>query len=177
MYGDSGSRSPLSSPAVEKHGGRRYGESGLRLPLFDGHDWPGFIAQFETCARHYKWSDEIKAVRLFTSIVGEARRSLGTTMTAKWSYSTLKQHLENRYGKNKRFEQIQEELFALSRKSSSNLQEYYDQISRLANTADITESERQKLVYNNVCIRLAIEQAYASLGSQTRKEWDNRIGS
>ena len=72
MSGDGSPRSHGSPPAVDKHSGRRYGECGLRLPLFDGHDWPDFLSQFERCAKHYRWSDSVKAVRLAASIVGKA---------------------------------------------------------------------------------------------------------
>ena len=145
--GDSSPRSPDSPPAVEKHSGRRYGESGLRLPLFDGHDWSGFISQFEMCAKRYHWSDSVKVMRLIASIVGKARQSLSSTMMTHWSYFALKKHFETRYGKSQRSVPIQDQLSEITRKTDQNLQQYYDSINRVVNSADMSYEKRDKLVY------------------------------
>lgn len=147
MSDDSDPRCHKTRPAVEKHSGRKYRESGLRLPLFDGYDWPGFILQFETCARHYRWSDRIKAIRLYTSIVGDATQTLGYAMGAHWSYHTLKKHLDVRYGRNKRSSQVQDVLLAIQRRPGQTLRSYFDIIRKTANVADITDEERDALVY------------------------------
>ena len=53
-HDDRGQRSSSASPAVPKDARRRNGESALRLPLFDGNDWPGFMKQFKACVKYYK---------------------------------------------------------------------------------------------------------------------------
>ena len=144
---DRGPRSGSTSPAAQTNARRKYGEGKLRLPLFDGHDWPGFIKQFEACVRYYKWSDHEKAMRLAMSMVGEARLALMSTRTPHWSYATLRKHLEARFGKCTRYAQTQTELFAVKREPDQSLQEFYDAICSIADTANVTAAESEKLVY------------------------------
>ena len=122
-------------------------ESGLRMPLFDGGDWAGFISQFEACSAYYGWKDKTKAIRLYTSIVGNARKSLGTARAGTWSFARLKRHMEVRYGKNKVFATIQEELFSRQRQPNQTLYAFHDEIVAAANTANISDDQRTQLVY------------------------------
>ena len=87
-------------------------------------------------------------MRLAASIVGAARRSLSPTQIAHWSYNTLKQHLETRYGKNASAVQNYDRLSDIVRRPDQNLQQYYDSISRTVETANMPYAERDKLVYS-----------------------------
>lgn len=118
------------------------------LPLFDGHDWPGFMYKFRACARRYRWGDRVKARRLHTSIVGEAREALGLATGATWSYYQLKRHLENRYGhRNAAFTKLQQNLFARRRKPHQSFVEFYEELLAAANTSTIDGPLRDNLVY------------------------------
>ena len=125
----------------------QFRESGLRMPLFDGVDWAGFMSQFEACNEYYRWNEKTKAVRLYTSIIGAARKSLGSARAGSWSYDRLKRHMEVRYGKNKPFAQIQRELFALKRGADQSLYAFHDEIIAAADTANIPDEQREQLVY------------------------------
>ena len=131
----------------DKYEHSRPRESGLRMPLFDGVDWAGFISQFEACSAYYGWKEKTKAIRLYTSIVGDARKSLGTARAANWPFDRLKRHMEVRFGKNKVFATIQEELFARQRRANQSLYAFHDEIVAAANTANITDEQRTQLVY------------------------------
>ena len=142
-------RSPRSKcvPADQTPTRRKSRECDLRLPLFHGEDWPGFIAQFEACAKYYRWTDRTKAIRLHTSLVGEARTCLAAAQALHWSYYTLRRHLEMRYGHPQKSAQIQEKLFAMERQPDQSLHEYYDAICSAAKSAALTERERERLAY------------------------------
>ena len=122
-------------------------ESGLRMPLFDGVDWAGFISQFEACSAYYCWNEKTKAIRLYISIVSDARILLGTARAANWPFDRLKRHMEVRFGKNKVFATIQEEMFARQRRANKSLYaSFHDEIVVAANTANITDEQRTQLV-------------------------------
>ena len=129
------------------NGQYRQRETGLRMPLFDGGDWAGFMSQFEACTEYYKWNEKTKAIRLYTSITGDARKSLGSARAGSWPYARLKRHLEVRYGKIKPFAQIQEELFARKRGSNQSLYAFHDEIIAAADTANIPDEQREQLIY------------------------------
>ena len=131
----------------DPQGHYRQRESGLRMPLFDGGDWAGFISQFEACSEYYGWTEKTKSIRLYTSIIGEARKSLGSAQAGAWSFARLKKHMEVRFGKNKVFAQIQAELFARQRRPDQSLYAYHDEIIAAANTANIPDDQRTQLVY------------------------------
>ena len=113
-------------------------ESGLRMPLFDGGDWAGFMSQFEACINYYGWTEKTKAIRLYTSIVGEARKTLGAVGASNWSFAQLKRHMEVRYGKSKVFAQIQAELLQFARKPEQTLHMYHDELVAASRTANIS---------------------------------------
>ena len=122
--------------------------SSMPVPLFDGHDWPGFMSKFRACARHYGWTDRVKARRLHTSIIGEAREALGLATGATWSYYQLKKHMDNRYGyRNAIFSKLQSELFARRRKPGQSLSDFYEELLTAANKARIDNPMRDNLVY------------------------------
>lgn len=122
-------------------------EGGLRMPLFTGDDWAGFISQFEACIQYYGWTEKTKVIRLHTSISGDARKALGAASTGNWTFDQLKRHMERRYGKSKVYAQIQSELLAKSRKPGQSLHSYHDEIIAASYTANIPENKRQELVY------------------------------
>ena len=122
-------------------------ESGLRMPLFDGGDWAGFMSQFEACINYYGWTEKTKAIRLYTSIVGEARKTLGAVGASNWSFAQLKRHMEVRYGKSKVFAQIQAELLQFARKPEQTLHMYHDELVAASRTANISERQREELVH------------------------------
>ena len=122
-------------------------ESGLRMPLFDGGDWAGFMSQFEACINYYGWTEKTKTIRLYTSIVGAARKTLGAVNTSTWTYAQLKKHMEVRYGKSKVYAQIQSELLSRTRKPGQALHEYYDELVATSYTANIPEVKRVELIH------------------------------
>ena len=122
-------------------------EGGLRLPLFNGKDWAGFMSQFEACVDYYGWTDKTKTIRLYTSIVGDARKTLGSVSANNWTYGQLKKHMEVRYGKSKVYAQIQTELLTHVRKPGQGLHDYHDEIVAVSQTANITETQRKELVH------------------------------
>ena len=128
-------------------GEQRQRESGLRMPLFNGGDWAGFISQFEACSEYYGWSEKTKAIRLYTSIIDDARKSLGSVQAGAWTFARLKKHMEVRYGKNKVFADIQQQLFAIQRRPEQSLYAFHDEIVAAANTANIPDDRRDQLVY------------------------------
>ena len=118
------------------------------VPLFDGRDWPGFMSKFRECARHYKWSDHVKARRLHTSIVGDARKAIGLATGANWSYYQLKRHLEQRYGNyNAAFTRLQQKLFVRRRRPGQSLVDFYEELVATASAANLSSSLRERLVY------------------------------
>ena len=122
-------------------------EGGLRMPLFDGGDWAGFMSQFEACINYYGWTEKTKTIRLYTSIVGDARKTLGAVGASNWSYAQLKRHMEVRYGKSKVFAQIQAELLQFQRKPGQSLHVYHDELVAASRTANIPEHQRSDLVH------------------------------
>ena len=52
-----------------------------------------------------------------------------TAPSMLWSYNQLKQHLEQQFGQNSAFEQIQNDLFKIKRKPGQRLHEFYDEIA------------------------------------------------
>ena len=122
-------------------------EGGLRMPLFNGKDWAGFMSQFEACIDYYGWTEKTKTIRLYTSIVGDARKTLGTVSANNWTYNQLKKHMEVRYGKSKVYAQIQTELLTHTRKPGQGLHDYHDEIVAVSQTANITETQRRELVH------------------------------
>ena len=130
-----------------KRGHYEHRESSLRMPLFDGGDWAGFISQFEACDAYYGWDEKTRAIRLYTSIIGDARKSLGSVPAGAWSFARLKKHMEVRFGKNKVFAQIQAELFSRQRRPDQTLYAFYDEIIAAANTANIPDDQRTQLIY------------------------------
>ena len=122
-------------------------EGGLRMPLFDGGDWAGFMSQFEACVNYYGWTEKTKAIRLYTSIIGEARKTLGAVGASNWSFAQLKRHMEVRYGKSKVFAQIQAELLQRMRKPEQSLHTYHDELVAASHTANIPEHQRADLVH------------------------------
>ena len=122
-------------------------ESGLRMPLFDGGDWAGFMSQFEACINYYGWTEKTKTIRLYTSIVGEARKTLGAVNANTWTYTQLKKHMEVRYGRSKVYAQIQSELLSLLRKPGQTLHAYYDELVAASYTANIPEGKRVELIH------------------------------
>lgn len=117
------------------------------MPTFDGQDWAGFISQFEACVEYYRWTTKTKTIRLYTSIVGDARKSLGTVQARSWEFEKLKRHLEVRYGRSYVFAQIQAELFAKTMKTHQNIHAYLDELMAIANTGNIPAARQQELVY------------------------------
>ena len=73
------------------------------------------MSQFEACIDYYGWTEKTKTIRLYTSIVGDARKTLGTVSANNWTYNQLKKHMEVRYGKSKVYAQIQTELLTHTR--------------------------------------------------------------
>ena len=145
---------PLSLPDDDDVGGEAsprekfYSrERGLRMPLFDGKDWAGFMSQFEACINYYGWTEKTKTIRLYTSIVGEARQTLGAVGASNWSFSQLKRHMEVRYGKSKVYAQIQAELLQHVRKPEQTLHMYHDELVAASRTANISEQQRAELVH------------------------------
>ena len=122
-------------------------EGGLRMPLFDGGDWAGFMSQFEACINYYGWTEKTKTIRLYTSIVGDARKTLGAVGASNWSFAQLKRHMEVRYGKSKVFAQIQAELLQRTRKPEQSLHAYHDELVAASRTANIPEHQRADLVH------------------------------
>ena len=122
-------------------------ESGLRMPLFDGGDWAGFMSQFEACINYYGWTEKTKTIRLYTSIVGKARKTLGAVNANTWSYAQLKKHMEVRYGRSKVYAQIQSELLSRTRKAGQTLHEYHDELVAASYTANISEAKRVELIH------------------------------
>ena len=122
-------------------------EGGLRMPLFDGGDWAGFMSQFEACINYYGWTEKTKTIRLYTSIVGEARKTLGAVGASNWSFAQLKRHMEVRYGKSKVYAQIQAELLQRARKPEQTLHTYHDELVAASRTANIPEHQRADLVH------------------------------
>ena len=122
-------------------------ERGLRMPLFDGEDWAGFMSQFEACINYYGWTEKTKAIRLYTSITGDARKTLGAVGASNWSYAQLKRHMEVRYGKSKVYAQIQAELLQRVRQPGQTLHTYHDELVAASRTANIPEHQREDLVH------------------------------
>ena len=61
----------------------------MRVPTFDGKNWAAFKSVFESVAKHYRWSDAVKALQLKCCIQGEARAALGVVESIDWSYDQL----------------------------------------------------------------------------------------
>ena len=105
------------------------------------------MSQFEACVDYYGWTDKTKTIRLYTSIVGDARKTLGSVSANNWTYGQLKKHMEVRYGKSKVYAQIQTELLTHVRKPGQGLHDYHDEIVAVSQTANITETQRKELVH------------------------------
>ena len=120
----------------------------VRMPVFKGQRWAGFKQQFERLARHFKWSDEDKAVRLLTAIEDEGADALGVVDTSTWSYDELVLHLEKRYGKHKTCAQVLNEVSSIHRKAGQSLTDFHDQVVRIARTATLTPAQFQHVTYH-----------------------------
>ena len=119
------------------------------MPLFDGGDWAGFMSQFEACINYYGWTEKTKTIRLYTSIVGAARKTLGDVNVSTWTYAQLTKHMEVRYGRSKVYAQIQSELLSRLRKTGQTLHSYYDEL-----VAASSEDKRGELIHTAFVFRL-----------------------
>ena len=89
-------QSPRNEPgSPNRHRDPPVIDKGLRLPQFNGTDWPSFIEEFKACVRYFQWPEQVKAIWLRTSLVGPARKALVTAPSMLWSYDQLKQHTES----------------------------------------------------------------------------------
>ena len=120
----------------------------VRMPVFKGQRWAGFKQQFERLAKHFKWTDEDKAVRLLTAIEDEGADALGVVDTSTWSYDELVLHLEKRYGKHKTCAQVLNGVSSIHRKAGQSLTEFHDQVVRIARTATLTPAQFQHVTYH-----------------------------
>ena len=141
---------PRSSPTEVEADGRRdeyYDSARLPVPTFDGKNWAAFKSVFESVAKHYKWSDTIKALRLKCCIKGEARAALGVVESIDWNYDQLVEHMELRHGRNKSRTEVMNELDQLYRKPGQTITQWRDEVIGVANTGNLTEAQRQKYTH------------------------------
>ena len=134
--------------ALSARSGMPLSMANVRMPVFKGQRWAGFKQQFERLAKHFKWTDEDKAVRLLTAIEDEGADALGVVDTSTWSYDELVLHLEKRYGKHKTCAQVLNEVSSIHRKAGQSLTEFHDQVVRIARTATLTPAQFQHVTYH-----------------------------
>ena len=133
----------LIFPADNDEGRRDDCNDSARMPVptFDGKNWAAFKSVFESVARHYKWSDPIKALRLKCCIKGEARAALGVVESIDWSYDQLVEHMELRHGRHKSKIEVLNDLDKLYRKPGQSLTQWRDEVISVANTGKLTAAQ------------------------------------
>ena len=113
----------------------------MPVPTFDGKNWAAFKSVFESVAKHYRWSDEIKALRLKCCIKGDARAALGVVESIDWTYAQLVEHMELRHGRHKSKTEVMNELDKLYRKPGQSLTQWRDEVISVANTGALTDAQ------------------------------------
>ena len=113
----------------------------MPVPTFDGENWAAFKSVFESVAKHYKWSDPIKALRLKCCIKGDARAALGVIESIDWTYDQLVEHMELRHGRYRSRTEVMNELDKLYRKSDQTLTQWRDEVISVANTGTLTDAQ------------------------------------
>ena len=119
----------------------------IPVPTFDGKNWAAFKSVFESVAKHYGWTDPIKALRLKCCIKGEARAALGVVESIDWNYDQLVEHMELRHGRHKSKTEVMNELDKMYRKPGQSLTAWRDEVIGVANTGTLTEAQRKQLTH------------------------------
>ena len=115
----------------------------LKIPDFMGRNWPAYKNQFEAIASSQGWNDVTKAAVLRNHLQGDAANILSDPACLKWSYAKLVEQLEMRHGKTKNPGDIQKELLSMYRKPGQTLTSWYDEVIKVVNTGQLTESEAE----------------------------------
>ena len=121
----------------------------MPVPTFDGKNWAAFKSVFESVAKHYRWSDEIKALRLKCCIKGDARAALGVVESIDWTYDQLIEHMELRHGRHKTKTEVMNELDKLYRKPGQSLTQWRDEVISVANTGALTEAQWKRYTHHS----------------------------
>ena len=119
----------------------------MAIPTFDGKNWAAFKSVFESVARHYRWSDAIKALQLKCCIKGDARAALGVVDSIDWSYNQLIEHLELRHGRHKSKTEVMNEMDKLFRKPGQTLEQWRDEVISVANTGTLTDAQWKQMTH------------------------------
>ena len=121
----------------------------MQVPTFDGNNWAAFKSVFESIAKHYRWSDEIKALQLKCCIKGEARAALGVVESIDWTYDQLVEHMELRHGRHKSKTEVMNELDKLYRKPGQSLTQWRDEVISVANTGALTPAQWKRYTHHS----------------------------
>ena len=119
----------------------------MRVPTFDGKNWAAFKSVFESVAKHYRWSDAVKALQLKCCIQGEARAALGVVESIDWSYDQLIEHMELRHGRHKSKTEVMNEMDKLYRKPGQSLEQWRDEVISVANTGTLTDAQWKQMTH------------------------------
>ena len=121
----------------------------MQIPTFDGNNWAAFKSVFESIAKHYRWSDEIKALQLKCCIKGDARAALGVVESIDWTYGQLVEHMELRHGRHKTKTEVMNELDKLYRKPGQSLTQWRDEVISVANTGALTPDQWKRYTHHS----------------------------
>ena len=120
----------------------------MQIPTFDGNNWAAFKSIVESIAKHYRWSDEIKALQLKCFIKGDARAALGVVESIDWTYNQLVEPIELRHGRHKSKTEVRNELDKMYRKLGQSLTQWRDEVIGVANTGALTQDQWKRYTHH-----------------------------
>ncbi len=135
-----------SKHSTNKRGDQRTGRRN-KAPTFDGTDWNAFILMFERASRRNRWTESERRDELCASLEGEPKKLLNTAGAENWSSHEVQEALEARYGQNKSVCVVKNELFEIKHKPGQSIYQYADIINTIAQTARMSEVERDAVAH------------------------------
>ena len=119
----------------------------MPLMKFKGENWEDFIEHFESFADACGMTAAYKLQYLLMSLEGKPRAYAKKEEGVPFTYASVRQRLQHRYGKKESAFEIRHQLRSVQRKPGESLEEFSDRLQEIAQQGTLDDKDRDELFY------------------------------
>ena len=119
----------------------------MPLMKFTGENWEDFSEHFESFADACGMTSTYKLQYLLMSLEGKPRSYAKKEDGMPFTYESVRQRLQHRYGKKESAFEIRHQLRTVKRQPGESLEEFSDRLQEIAQQGNLDDRDRDELFY------------------------------
>ena len=119
----------------------------MPLMKFKGENWEDFIEHFDSFADACGMTPTYKLQYLLMSLEGKPRSYAKKEEGEPFTYASVRQRLQHRYGKKESAFEIRHQLRSVKRRPGEPLEEFSDRLQEIAQQGTLDDKDRDELFY------------------------------